>query len=282
MPPSNGCFVPCSTPIDDLTREVPRNIATIKVYVDDFTITHIANAQLNTMYEAAYQLQDITRRMHQKLAIVDLHHKLAIVDLHLQVLVNRKDYAQVVSHAPSEWQYTITDTTKLLGVDFAAGNRCNFENALKRKEKAKAAANRMQVYNIQGVNITNAVRAHTAGCTQYGIMAIGMPDNILGEVTTTLRATTSAVAEGGSASADLLLQKSRHLHPAYAAHTVPLTKWAQHIYMLNIENSNGNNQMVNKMRKAFEASTKTIPHAKHPWANVKGPASAVIATLLRI
>ena len=36
------------------------------------------------------------------------------------------------------------------------------------------------------------------------------------------------------------------------------------------------------MEKAFEASTNTIPHEKHPWAHVKGPASAVIATLLRI
>ena len=264
-------------PIDDLTREIPRSIATIKVYVDDFRITHIANAQLSTMYEAAYQLQDITRRMHQKLAQVDLH---CSTDKN-QVLVNRKDYAQVVEHALSEWKYTITDTTKLLGVDFAAGKRCNFENALKRKEKAKAAANRMEVYNIQGVNITNAVRAHTAGCTQYGIMATGMPDNILGEVTTTLRATTYIVADGGSASADLLLQKSRHLHPAYAAHTVPITRWAQHIYMLNIDDNVSNNKIDNKMKKAFEASTITIPHEKHPWA-LKGPASAVIATLLRI
>ena len=93
------------------------------VYVDDFTFTHIANAKLNTMYEAAYQLQDITRRMHQKLGLVDLH---CSTDKN-QVLANRKDYAQVIEHALSEWEYTITDTTKLPGVDFAAGYRCNFE-----------------------------------------------------------------------------------------------------------------------------------------------------------
>ena len=59
-------------PMDDLTREVPRSIASIKVYVDDFTVTHIANAYLNSMYDAAYQLHDITKRMHDKLAEVDL------------------------------------------------------------------------------------------------------------------------------------------------------------------------------------------------------------------
>ena len=48
--------------------------------------------------------------------------------------------------------------------------------------------------------------------------------------------------------------------------------------MLNIDNNEGNNKMVNKMEKAFDASTTTIPQAKHPWANVKGPGSAVIAT----
>ena len=50
------------------------------------------------MYEAAYQLQDITRRMHQKLGLVDLRCSTE----KNQVVANRKDYAQVVQHALSE------------------------------------------------------------------------------------------------------------------------------------------------------------------------------------
>ena len=61
-------------------------------------------------------------------------------------------------------------------------------------------------------------------------MTIGMPTNILSQVNTALRATTSTVAKGGSATVDLMLQKARHLHPAYAAHTVPLGEWAEKIY----------------------------------------------------
>ena len=36
------------------------------------------------------------------------------------------------------------------------------------------------------------------------------------------------------------------------------------------------------MEKAFEASASTIPYETNPWAHVKGPASAVIATLTRL
>ena len=52
--------------------------------------------------------------------------------------------------------------------------------------------------------------------------------------------------------------------------------------MLNIEDNDSNNKMVKKMERAFEASTKTVQHGKRPWANVKGPASAVMATLSRM
>ena len=71
----------------------------------------------------------------------------------------------------------------------------------------------MRIYDIKGVNITNAVRARTEGSTQYGVMTTGMPTNILKDFTATLRSTTSTVAQGGSVTVDLLMQKARYLIP---------------------------------------------------------------------
>ena len=74
-------------------------------------------------------------------------------------------------------------TTKLLGVDFAGGKQIDYKHATARLDKARDTANRMKIYDIKGVNITGAVRAHTAGSTQYGIMTTGMPTSILAKVT---------------------------------------------------------------------------------------------------
>ena len=104
------------------------------------------------------------------------------------------------------------------------------EHAHVRLNKAKGAPERMKIYDIKGVNITNAARTHTASSTQYGVMTTGIPTSILKDVTATLRSTTSTVAQGGSATADLLTQKTRYLHPSYAAHIAPLTAWATTIY----------------------------------------------------
>ena len=51
--------------------------------------------------------------------------------------------------------------------------------------------------------------------------------------------------------------------------------------MLHIENSPKTRKTVTMMEKAFEATAQTMDTTK-PWANTKGPASPVIATLHRL
>ena len=270
-------------PMDLLTREVPRALTDIKVYVDDFTITHRAHGS-QSPYDAANQLATIVNRLHELLATVDLycsHDK-------NQVLTNSPKYQQIVTHALEPWHYQHVDTTKLLGVDYAGGKTIDYEHASARLNKAMDATERIKIFDIKGVNVTNVVRAHTAGATQYGIMTTGMPTSILAKVTRSLRSTTSTVAQGGSATMDLLTQKSRYLHPAYAAHLNPLMKWAGNIYKVNIDGeakactTTDAAKTRNKMRAAFNTQFHTVANAENPWKHGRCPTSAMIATLLRL
>ena len=192
---------------------------TLKVYVDDFTIAHRVSGSIG-IYEAANKLYRIVERLHELLATADFK---CTNDKNV-FLTHKRDYAHVLEQVLSQWKYTHEHATKLLGVDYAGGNNIRYVNANLRLEKAKRAANAIAAYDISGVSVTNAVRAHTAGCTQYGVTTVGMDNHTLASVTTTLRATTSTAAKGGSATADLLLQESKYSHPAYAAHVAPFKK----------------------------------------------------------
>ena len=170
--------------------------------MDDFTVTHRINGGFG-IYEAANRFYRVVQRLHE---LLEKFHLRCSTDKNI-FLTHRRDYAHVLEQVLSEWEYTHEHTTRFLGVDFACGNNIRYINANLRMEKAKRAAKAMEAYNISGVSITNAVRAHTAGCTQYGVSTVGMNNSTLAEVTTVLRATTSTVAKGGSATADLLLQQ---------------------------------------------------------------------------
>ena len=103
-------------PMDILMREVPNALADIKVYVDDFTITHRVDGK-QSPYNAAQQLAGIVARLHELLATVHLY---CSVDKN-QVLTNSLNYQQIVTHALAQWKYQSVETTKLLGVDYAGG-----------------------------------------------------------------------------------------------------------------------------------------------------------------
>lgn len=84
-------------------------------------------------------------------------------------------------------------------------------------------------------------------------MATGMPTTKLAQVTTTLWAASSTVAQGGSATANLLLQKAKYLHLAFTARTVPLAAWTRRMYVFNVDDSYTNRHAVQPMQEAFEA-----------------------------
>ena len=81
---------------------------------------------------------------------------------------------------------------------------------------------------------------------------------------------------------DLLLQKSRYLHPAYAAHVVPMREWACRVYDAEINSTCDRKNRVSRMREAFNTQQAASDTEQCAWQQVKGPATALMATMRRI
>ena len=78
------------------------------------------------------------------------------------------------------------------------------------------------------------------------------------------------------------------MHPSYAAHLNPLMKWATSIHQVIVDGERKHHVLTeaaktrNKMKAAFNTQFEEVANAQDPWKHVKGPTSAMIATLLRI
>ena len=103
--------------------------------------------------------------------------------------------------------YEYITAVKLLGVDWASGLRVQYTSAKRRLAKATEVARNLKAMAVPGVSYINIIRAQAMGSTRYGVATIGMPKVILDGVRRIVRATTSTKAKGGSATADLALQK---------------------------------------------------------------------------
>ena len=73
-------------------------------------------------------------------------------------------------------------------------------------------------------------RAFAMGAANYSTTVVGMPDFIVQQAVAQVRMGTSTVAKGSSASLDLLMQKSLHIHPLDRAIVAPAVQWARLTY----------------------------------------------------
>ena len=96
--------------------------------------------------------------------------------------------------------------------------------------EAAAAVRNLKRIATTGVKYLNIARAHAMGAARYGCTTMGIPPKMLEEVRRMVRSSTSTRAKGGSATADMALQKEKHLDPAYMAVKTPIEKWAAIMY----------------------------------------------------
>lgn len=83
--------------MDQLMREVPTALTTLKVHVDDFTIAHRVSGSIG-IYEAANRLYRIVERLHELFATVDLK---CSNDKNV-FLIHKRDYAHVLEQVLSQ------------------------------------------------------------------------------------------------------------------------------------------------------------------------------------
>ena len=120
-----------------------------------------------------------------------------------------------------------------------------------------------------------ACRALTIGAARYGVNIMGLPDKLLADTRTKVRAGTSTKAGGSSLTLDLHIQRGSEVDPTYMANVEPIVRWAKYVY-------GASRPRQERLAEAWRAAVGRVGLAKAPWRVVTGPAGAVIATMKRI
>ena len=127
------------------------------------------------------------------------------------------------------------------------------------------------------------MRSHVISSAAFGVKVNGINNPLLDAVRTMVRMGTTTRAAGGSARVDLVLQHKKDIDPSFMGNTLPLMEWAKRI---NEASYLGKYDVIRKHSRAWCAAVASMAkcqeHEDDVWINIKGPASACIATLGRI
>ena len=72
------------------------------------------------------------------------------------------------------------------------------------------------------------------------------------------------------------------MHFAYAAHAVPPLACAKNIFEPKMNNTDKNLLMTRQMQEACQHQIRVFDVDTNPWKQVKGPITAMFATLARL
>ena len=121
------------------------------------------------------------------------------------------------------------------------------------------------------------------GATMYGAKVIGVKPQHLATIRSLIRSTTSSTIGGSSATAVLALQKGPLVDPAFTAIGRPVLEWAVRVNKAHYED---NHSEINLLKDAWQAHIGdmliTNREGGDMWKKVRGPATAVMASLCGI
>ena len=157
-----------------------------------------------------------------------------------------------------------------LGVDSAAGRVIKREKQLKRFCKARCRVGKVKSLSKQGARTSAVAKRGLTPAMSYGAMCVGVPPTL-----TNLARTSVSAALGGSA-----VGKDRTLRlwlndadPLMDFTLKPIHKWARAAW----DDDSCKTRMTRVWRRALSRGAN-----KNPWKCIRGPGSALWATLSRL
>ena len=111
-------------------------------------------------------------------------------------------------------------------VSRGAGKPFPYARTKERLSEAKKKPTKILSLTKGGWRAMNIMHARVVFFVAYSARLNGVCNEVLETTRTILRTVTSTVAAGGSATLDMMLQKSKYIDPAHAATTLPPIEWA--------------------------------------------------------
>ena len=162
-----------------------------------------------------------------------------------------------------------------IGVDLSLVARATKvqQGRLKKASYRAARYARVGKAGVPSAKMAHIAKACISSVGLYGAGVTGLSDTAIDQVRAAVHKAVVPKPHGRSVTADLELC-GKNIDPAYDAAIMPLTFWACALWL-------GWMPKVFMIRTFMQAVT-TIGRAKNPWQLANGPASVVVACLLRI
>ena len=209
-------------PMDRFYKVIPRCLNMMKVYVDDFIMNFRFNKLVDTRDQmrmrvaAAFRkLNGFLERNGAKLAQgksrISSNSDHAIEDLmdELNHCTEKCLTRGVSCKCTTNHRITALRDITVLGVDCAAGKMIRYDKLKEREINAIAKGDKIVAIAPGGWRLINIMRAHVVSTITYGARVNGIPDNVLTKIRAVVRNATSTRAGGGSATADMALQRCK-------------------------------------------------------------------------
>ena len=241
----------------------------LTLYVDDLTIETRGDI-VGAAGRCAAAVDFICEMLEKDMGFIISEKKSVVVASHPMAAI-------AAANASSQARITAVKVAKLLGTATRAGAH-RAVNLLKvRTHQFKKRCAKFQALRKMGVNTAAMAQAAAASTMTYGAECIGISDSMLMDMRRITAKICVGAAEGKSPIRSLYAVDGAHgtIDPAFAAHSAPITMWAQAWW--------GEWDSPAQLDATFAATKLALNSAKgSTWSKVKGPVAAVIATAHRL
>ncbi len=166
---------------------------------------------------------------------------------------------------------------KSLGVGVAGGRRRNTAVQKSRLRSLLGRLARMAAVAFAGLSPARLVEAGALPAMVYGDDCYGVSDATLMQRRRKIASVVATGTKGTNIDLALALAETHgasHVDPAYLAHVLPITRWAE---------ARWSNWVPGEvLTKSLEAARLELAKAKSPWMRVAGPSAAMLATTARL
>ena len=177
----------------------------------------------------------------------------------------------------ARWAVQYVGVAKMLGVGVTAGTRRNMRVTAQRIKKLAGRSDNYAKLKRLGMDTGRILRTGGVSTMTYGLQVHGVSDYMLLQMRRVAAGLCGSMARGSHHNLELIIAdngRNRKADPAFDAHQLPIGAWAEACWQgwMHYTTLEG---MVQGARRA-------LLRARRPWAVVKGPAAAMMATAQRL
>jgi hypothetical protein len=255
------------TPLDEYVYDLPWQVHTPEVYVDDATVI-VVGEKGTVQGIAVAAAKGLVTAFEQGAGLPVSRTK-------GQVTASSLGLAREIAYKLRGLGCKATRTMKVLGVDTAAGRGNLHQTQRIRLSATQKKAKRMRKLKKTGADVRQIAQPGLVPGTAYGTRVIGMTPVVLRGLRRTMAIALPESAKSASLTLKYMVSEKPKLDPTYQACAAPAMFWAR----LAFGGGAGTHQA---MQDAWLKQVPRLGMSKRPWQLVAGPAGATTMVLRKL